>query len=179
MMYSRQALAAGFAVALLAAPVAAQDVDPENALVMELKCGNVVIALKPDVAPAHVERVKELTRQGFYDGIIFHRVIEGFMAQTGDPTGTGMGGSELPDLAAEFSDEPFTRGAVGMARSSDPDSANSQFFIMFDEGRFLDGQYTVWGKVVDGMDCVDQINKGEPPAEPDKIIRLQVMSDAG
>ncbi|MFW6077369.1 MAG: peptidylprolyl isomerase [Hyphomicrobiales bacterium] len=169
---------AGFALALLAAPVAAQDVDPENALVMELKCGDVVIDLKPEVAPNHVERIKDLTREGFYDGIIFHRVIDGFMAQTGDPTGTGMGGSERPNVAAEFSEEPFTRGTVGMARSSDPDSANSQFFIMFDEGRFLDGQYTVFGEVVDGMDCVDQINKGEPPADPDEIISMQVMADA-
>ena len=179
MTFFTQGLAAGFALLLLAAPVTAQDVNPENALVMELKCGDVVIELKPDVAPAHVERVKELTRQGFYDGIIFHRVIEGFMAQTGDPTGTGMGGSDLPDVKAEFSDLPFSRGAVGAARSSDPDSANSQFFIMFDEGRFLDGQYTVWGNVVEGMECVDEINMGEPPADPDKIIRMQVMSDAG
>ena len=172
------AVVAGFAFALLAAPVAAQDVDPENAVVMELKCGDVVIDLKPEVAPNHVERIKELTREGFYDGVIFHRVIDGFMAQTGDPTGTGMGGSDRPDVAAEFSDEPFTRGTVGMARSSDPDSANSQFFIMFDEGRFLDGQYTVFGEVVDGMDCVDQINKGEPPADPDEIISMRVMADA-
>jgi peptidylprolyl isomerase len=130
------------------------------------------------VAPGHVERIKQLSREGFYDGIIFHRVIEGFMAQTGDPTGTGMGGSERPNLQAEFSDAPFTRGIVGMARSSDPDSANSQFFIMFDDGRFLDGQYTVWGEVVQGMDCIDQINRGEPPADPDEIIRMRVMSDA-
>jgi peptidylprolyl isomerase len=133
---------------------------------MELKCGDVHIALRPDVAPNHAERIKELTREGFYDGIIFHRVIDGFMAQTGDPTGTGMGGSDRPDVAAEFSDVPFNRGTVGMARSSDPDSANSQFFIMFAEGSFLDGQYTVVGEVVEGMDCVDQINKGEPPATP-------------
>jgi peptidylprolyl isomerase len=179
MKYSMPAAAAGLAFALLAIPAAAQDVDPENALVMELKCGEVVIALRPDVAPAHVERIKTLTREGFYDGIVFHRVIDGFMAQTGDPTGTGMGGSELPDVPAEFSDEPFTRGTVGMARSSDPNSANSQFFIMFDEGSFLNGQYTVWGEVVDGMDCVDQVNKGEPPADPDEIIRMQVMADAG
>ena len=177
MKYSMPAVAAGFAIALLATSAAAQDVDPENALVMELKCGEVVIELKPDLAPAHVERIKTLTREGFYDGILFHRVIDGFMAQTGDPTGTGMGGSELPDVPAEFSDEPFVRGTVGMARSSDPDSANSQFFIMFDEGSFLNGQYTVWGEVVDGMDCIDQINKGEPPADPDEIIRMQVMAD--
>ncbi len=177
MKYVMPAIAAGFALALLASPVAAQD--PENTLVMELKCGHVVIGLKPDVAPGHAARIKELTRQGFYDGVIFHRVIDGFMAQTGDPTGTGSGGSDLPDLAAEFSNAPFTRGVIGMARTSDPDSANSQFFIMFDEGRFLDGQYTVVGEVMEGMECVDQINKGEPPANPDQIIRMQVMSDAG
>jgi cyclophilin family peptidyl-prolyl cis-trans isomerase len=171
------AIVAGIAVALLAHPAAAQD--PENTLVMELKCGDVHIALKPDVAPNHAQRLKELTREGFYDGVIFHRVIDGFMAQTGDPTGTGMGGSERPDVAAEFSDVPFNRGTVGMARSSDPDSANSQFFIMFAEGSFLNGQYTVVGEVVEGMDCVDQINKGEPPAEPDQIIDMQVMTDAG
>jgi peptidylprolyl isomerase len=171
------AIAAGFAIALLATPAAAQD--PENTLVMELKCGDVHIALRPDVAPNHAERLKELTREGFYDGIIFHRVIDGFMAQTGDPTGTGMGGSDRPDVAAEFSDVPFNRGTVGMARSSDPDSANSQFFIMFAEGSFLNGNYTVVGEVVEGMDCVDQINKGEPPASPDQIIDMQVMTDAG
>jgi len=177
MRHFMPAVAGGVALALLAGPAAAQD--PENTLVMELKCGDVHIALKPDVAPNHAERLKDLTREGFYDGIIFHRVIEGFMAQTGDPTGTGMGGSDGPDLAAEFSDVPFTRGTVGMARSSEPDSANSQFFIMFDEGSFLNGQYTVVGEVVEGMDCVDQINKGEPPANPDQIIDMQVMSDAG
>jgi peptidylprolyl isomerase len=171
------AIAAGLAIALLAGSAAAQD--PENTLVMELKCGDVHIALKPDVAPNHAQRLKELTREGFYDGIIFHRVIDGFMAQTGDPTGTGMGGSDRPNVAAEFSEEPFVRGTVGMARSSDPDSANSQFFIMFDEGSFLNGQYTVVGEVVEGMDCVDQINKGEPPASPDQIIDMQVMSEAG
>jgi cyclophilin family peptidyl-prolyl cis-trans isomerase len=181
MRHVMPAIAAGFAVALLAGPVAAPAAaqDPENTLVMELKCGDVHIALRPDVAPNHAERLKELTREGFYDGIIFHRVIDGFMAQTGDPTGTGMGGSDRPDLAAEFSDVPFTRGTVGMARSSNPDSANSQFFIMFDEGSFLNGQYTVVGEVVEGMDCVDQINKGEPPASPDSIIDMQVMADAG
>jgi peptidylprolyl isomerase len=182
MKFSMRALATGFALVLLAAPVVmpveAQDVDPDNAIVMELKCGEIVIKLRPDVAPGHVERIKQLSREGFYDGIIFHRVIEGFMAQTGDPTGTGMGGSERPNLQAEFSDAAFTRGVVGMARSSDPDSANSQFFIMFDDGRFLDGQYTVWGEVVQGMDCIDQINRGEPPADPDEIIRMRVMSDA-
>lgn len=174
-----RAIAAGIAFSLFSlAPAAAQDLDPENAVVMQLKCGNVVIRLRPDVAPTHVERIKELAREGFYDGIIFHRVIDGFMAQTGDPTGTGTGGSDKPDLPAEFSNVPFERGALGMARTSDPNSANSQFFIMFADGRFLDGQYTVWGEVVEGMDCVDQINKGEPPSNPDKIIKMQVMKDA-
>ncbi len=174
-----RAIAAGIALSLVTlAPAGAQDIDPENAIVMQLKYGNVVIRLRPDVAPQHVERIKELTREGFYDGIIFHRVIEGFMAQTGDPTGTGTGGSDKPDLPAEFSNVPFERGTVGAARTSDPNSANSQFFIMFDEGSFLNGQYTVWGEVVEGMECVDQINKGEPPANPDKIIKMQVMADA-
>ena len=141
---------------------------------MELKCGPVVIDLRPDLAPKHVEQISALASKGFYDGIIFHRVIDGFMAQTGDPTGTGMGGSDLPDIPAEFSQEPFQRGTVGMARSSNPDSANSQFFIMFAEGSFLNGQYTVWGQVSSGMDCIDQINKGEPPATPDQIIKMTV-----
>ncbi len=151
---------------------------PANAaqqIVMELKCGPVIIDLRPDLAPKHVEQVTALAAKGFYDGIIFHRVIDGFMAQTGDPTGTGTGGSDLPDIAAEFSSEPFQRGAVGMARSSNPDSANSQFFIMFAQGDFLNGQYTVWGQVSSGMECVDQINKGEPPADPDKIIKMSVQ----
>jgi cyclophilin family peptidyl-prolyl cis-trans isomerase len=137
----------------------------------------VTILLRPDLAPKHVERVKKLTREGFYDGIIFHRVIPGFMAQTGDPTGTGMGGSQYPDLKAEFSKLHYQRGTVGMARSSSPDSANSQFFIMFADGGFLDGKYTVWGEVVEGMDCVDKLNRGEPPANPDKIISMRVMKD--
>ena len=143
-------------------------------IVMDLKCGPVVIDLRPDLAPKHVEQVTALASKGFYDGIIFHRVIDGFMAQTGDPTGTGMGGSDLPDIPAEFTPEPFERGTVGMARSSDPNSANSQFFIMFAEGSFLNGQYTVWGKVSSGMECIDQINKGEPPANPDQIIKMTV-----
>ncbi len=161
---------------VLAAPALAAG-NPENTLVMTLKCGEVVIDLRPDLAPKHVAQIKKLTRQGFYDGIIFHRVIDGFMAQTGDPTGTGTGGSKLPDLAAEFSKEHFSRGTLGMARTSDPNSANSQFFIMFADGGFLDGNYTVFGKVRSGMECVDQINKGEPPANPDKIVRLKVQKD--
>jgi peptidylprolyl isomerase len=157
----------------------AQAQDPENTLYMDLPYGRVVIQLRPDLAPRHVERVKELTREGFYDGIVFHRVIDGFMAQSGDPTGTGMGGSDKPDLEAEFTDTPFVRGVIGAARSSDPNSANSQFYIMFDEGRFLDGQYTVWGEVVEGMEFVDRIKRGEPPANPDRIVRMQVAADAG
>ncbi len=158
--------------------VQAAELDPENTLHLQLKCGNVVIKLRPDVAPKHVAQVKALTRRGFYDGIIFHRVIEGFMAQTGDPTGTGTGGSDLPDIPAEFNKVGFHRGVVGMARSSNPNSANSQFFIMFKAGRFLDGKYTAWGQVVSGMTCIDKINRGEPPANPDKIIKLQVAADA-
>jgi cyclophilin family peptidyl-prolyl cis-trans isomerase len=170
--------AAGFfALAVVLTGLALAAGNPENTLVMTLKCGEVVIDLRPDLAPKHVAQIKKLTRQGFYDGIIFHRVIDGFMAQTGDPTGTGTGGSKLPDLAAEFSKEHFSRGTLGMARTSDPNSANSQFFIMFADGGFLDGNYTVFGKVRSGMECVDQINKGEPPANPDKIVRLKVQKD--
>ena len=161
-----------------AAPGMSLAADPlENVVLLDLKDGRVTILLRPDLAPKHVERVKKLTREGFYDGIVFHRVIPGFMAQTGDPTGTGTGGSKLPDLAAEFSKEHFARGTLGMARTSDPNSANSQFFIMFADGGFLDGNYTVFGKVRSGMECVDQINKGEPPANPDKIVRLKVQKD--
>ncbi|WP_417668756.1 peptidylprolyl isomerase [Roseibium sp.] len=157
----------------------AQDLEPENTLYLDLKDGRVTIKLRPDLAPNHVERIKKLTRDGFYDGIVFHRVIDGFMAQTGDPTGTGMGGSDLPDIAGEFTDAPFKRGVLGMARAANPDSANSQFFIMFADGSWLNGQYTVWGEVVDGMDLVDNITKGEPPANPDSIVKMQVAADAG
>lgn len=152
--------------------------DLENMLYLELKSGRVVIQLLPDVAPKHVARVKELARQKFYDGIVFHRVIPGFMAQSGDPTGTGTGGSEYPDLEAEFNDTNFGRGAVGMARSGDPDSGNSQWFICFDDCSFLNGDYTVWGQVIAGMEHVDAITRGEPPANPDKIIKMQVAADA-
>ncbi|MBI1262517.1 MAG: peptidylprolyl isomerase [Rhizobiales bacterium] len=152
--------------------------DPENTIYLDLKDGRVVIELLPDVAPKHVERIKELTREGFYDGLTFHRVIDGFMAQTGDPTGTGMGGSPLPNLPAEFSNtETFSRGTLGMARASSPNSANSQFFICFEDSDFLDGQYTIFGRVVDGMDYVDNIKRGEPPVDPDKIIKMQVAAD--
>lgn len=154
------------------------EIDPENTLYLDLKDGRVTIKLMPDIAPNHVERVKTLTRDGFYDGIVFHRVIDGFMAQTGDPTGTGTGGSDLPDLDAEFNDYNFGRGTIGAARSASPNSANSQWFICFDDCSFLNGQYTVWGQVVDGMDHVDAITRGEPPANPDKIVKLQVAADA-
>ena len=152
--------------------------DLENTIHMELKDGRVVIELLPDLAPRHVERVKQLARQGFYDGTVFHRVIEGFMAQGGDPTGTGMGGSKKPDLKAEFSSEPHVRGVCSMARSSNPNSANSQFFICFGDATFLDRQYTVWGKVTEGMEIVDTIKRGEPVRQPDKIAKLQVAADA-
>jgi peptidylprolyl isomerase len=157
---------------------AAHGQDLENMLYMDLESGRVVIELRPDLAPKHVARIKELAREGFYDGIVFHRVIPGFMAQTGDPTGTGRGGSDKPDLPAEFSNEPFVRGTVGMARTSDPNSANSQFFINYAESPHLNGQYTVWGQVVEGMEHLDQIAKGEPPASPDKIVQMRVASDA-
>lgn len=166
-------------LSVLASPFAASAQDLENTLYLDLKDGRVTITLRPDLAPQHVARIKELTRKGFYDGIVFHRVIDGFMAQTGDPTGTGMGGSDLPDLKAEFSDAPFKRGALGMARAANPNSANSQFFIMYADGDWLNGQYTVWGEVTDGMQYVDMIAKGEPPANPDKIIKMQVAADAG
>lgn len=158
----------------------AQAADPENTLYLDLKSGRVTIELLPDIAPQHVERIKTLTREGFYDGIVWHRVIDGFMAQTGDPTGTGTGGSTYPDLPAEFSDYKYKRGTIGMARTQSPNSANSQFFICFtDDGcSFLTGQYTVWGQVTDGMENVDAIAQGEPPANPDKILKMQVAADA-
>ncbi len=152
--------------------------DPENTLILETTKGRVVIALRPDLAPGHVERIKTLARQGFYDGVVFHRVIEGFMAQTGDPTGTGSGGSDLPDLKAEFNAEPHVRGVCSMARTNQPNSANSQFFICFDDARFLDKQYTVWGKVVEGKENVDKIKRGEPVRDPDRIVSMKVMADA-
>lgn len=156
-----------------------QAADPENTLIMEISNGgNVVLELKPDLAPKHVDRIKKLTREGFYDGIIFHRVIDGFMAQTGDPTGTGRGGSKYNDLPAEFSDYDFGRGTVGMARAMSPDSANSQFFICFEDCSFLNGQYTVFAQVTDGMDHIDAVAKGEPPANPDKIVKMVVQADA-
>ena len=133
-----------------------------------------MIKLRPDLAPGHVERIKTLVNSGFYDGVTFHRVIPGFMAQGGDPTGRGTGGSDLPDLKAEFSSEPHVRGVVSMARTPDPNSANSQFFIVFDDARFLDNQYTVWGEVESGMEHVDALPKGEPPASPGKIVKAEI-----
>ncbi len=152
--------------------------DPENTLLLDLSTvGRVAVRLRPDVAPGHVERIKTLTRQGFYNGIIFHRVIDGFMAQTGDPTGTGQGGSDLPDIAAEFSRLPHVRGTVSMARANDPNSANSQFFIMFMPRFPLDGNYTPFGRVIEGMEYVDAIPRGEPPAAPARIIRASIQAD--
>lgn len=177
MMIRNLALLFGAMFALSTAAFAA-DLKPEDTLYLDLKDGRVVIQLRPDLAPEHVARIKQLAREGFYDGIVFHRVIDGFMAQTGDPTGTGRGGSKLPDLKAEFSSYTFNRGTVGAARSQSPDSANSQFFICYDGCGPLTGQYTVWGQVVSGMEHVDAITKGEPPANPDKIVKLQVAADA-
>jgi cyclophilin family peptidyl-prolyl cis-trans isomerase len=157
--------------------------DPENTLILELKSGPVAVALRPDLAPNHVARVKELTRKGFYDGVVFHRVIPGFMAQTGDPTGTGAGGSDLPDLKAEFSGEKHKRGTISAARTANPNSANSQFFICFDDAPWLDRQYSVWGEVVEGMDHVDAIKKGGEhnngaiSGEPDKILKARIEAD--
>ena len=155
--------------------------EPENTVYLQLKDGRVVIELKPDLAPDHVARIKTLVREGFYDGIVFHRVIAGFMAQTGDPTGTGRGGSKYPDLKAEFTDTQFERGTLGMARTQNPNSANSQFFIMFDRAPHLDGQYTVFGQVTEGMDLVDRIKKGAGRGgmvqDPDKIVKMQIAAD--
>ncbi len=158
-----------------------KNVDLENILYIDLTYGRVVIEMLPKIAPKHVERIKTLTRQKFYDGIVFHRVIDGFMAQTGDPSGTGMGGSKMPDIKAEFSDEPHIRGAVSMARASDPNSANSQFFIVTSDSRFLDGQYSVWGRVISGMEFVDKIKKGAnrdgKVVGPDGMVKVRVAKD--
>ena len=152
--------------------------DNDDVMILETTRGPVTIAMRPDLAPRHVARIKELVRDGFYDGIVFHRVIDGFMAQTGDPTGTGTGGSGKK-LKAEFSREPHKRGTVSMARAQNPDSGDSQFFICFDDAPFLNGQYTVWGKVIDGMENVDGIKRGEPVVNPDKIVSARMKSDAG
>jgi peptidylprolyl isomerase len=165
--------------AVLAAPAQ----DPQNTIYLDTKDGRVTILLRPDLAPKHVAQIEALTKRGFYNGLVFHRVIDGFMAQTGDPTGTGMGGSDLPNIPAEFSSEPFKRGTVGMARSQDPDSANSQFFICFADAPFLNHKYTVVGQVVTGMDVVDKIKKGAKEdngtvSSPDKIVKMLVATDA-
>ncbi len=177
--------ALGCLAALLTHPAteahAVELANPDQTLVIELETGKVYIEMRPDLAPKHVDQITALAREGFYDGVVFHRVIDGFMAQTGDPTGTGTGGSDRPDLPAEFSDAPFDRGVVGMARTNDPNSANSQFFIMFDDGHFLNGNYTVWGKVIEGMDHVDDIKRGSGQSgmvnDPDKMLRVYVAGD--
>ncbi len=175
-------LLALFAVLVCAAPAFAQPLpaglDPQNTLIITTNVGRIVIKLRTDLAPKHAERLKQLARDHFYDNVPFHRVIGGFMAQTGDGQNkNGTGGSKYPDLSAEFSKVPFTRGVVGMARKGEPNSANAQFFIMFAEGSFLNGKYTVIGEVVQGMDVVDKLKKGEPPANPDKMVRVQVAAD--
>ena len=172
--------APGGAPASAAATVAS---DADNTLFLDTKDGRVIIRLRPDLAPKHAAQIKALAKRGFYDGVPFHRVIDGFMAQTGDPTGTGGGKSDLPNIPAEFSKEPFRRGTVGMARSSSPDSANAQFFICFADASFLNGQYTVIGEVASGMDVVDKIKKGSKAdngavKDPDKLVKMTVASDA-
>ena len=179
----RRTLLATLAIGTLMSEAQAQPADLENTLYMDTKDGRVTIRLRPDLAPKHVERVKMLSREHFYDGTPFHRVIEGFMAQGGDPTGTGSGGSKYPDLPAEFTTQTkFLRGTVGAARTGNPNSANSQFYIMFAPASHLDGQYTIWGQVVSGMDVIDKIKRGTggggTVSSPDKIIRMQVASDA-
>jgi len=188
-VWSRRAVIGGILAILMGVcPVTenseakAGQMDPENTLVMQLKDGKVLIAMRPDLAPDHVARIKELVRQGFYDGIVFHRVIAGFMAQTGDPTGTGMGGSGKK-LKAEFSKEKHVRGTVSMARAQSPNSADSQFFICLADAPWLDGQYTIWGKVVEGMEFVDHIKKGSESGngsvrDPDKMVSVRVLADA-
>jgi peptidylprolyl isomerase len=190
-MMLRRGILVAFAACLVAGaafaegtPVAAPEkLDPQNTVYIDMTAGRIVIKLRPDLAPKHVERVKQLCRDGFYDGTPFHRVIEGFMAQGGDPTGTGEGGSKYPNLPAEFSTTAhFLRGTVGAARAADPDSANSQFFIMFAPGPSLDGQYTIWGNVVSGMDVVDKIKRGSAEDNgkvdgPDRIVHMRVAAD--
>ena len=179
-MTRRLLTAAALSLAIVAPAAAA---DPQNTLFLDTKDGRITIELRPDIAPKHAAQLKTLAKRGFYNGVVFHRVIDGFMAQTGDPKGNGTGGSDLPNVPAEFSKESFVRGTVGMARSSDPNSANSQFFICFRETPFLNGQYTVVGKVTSGMDVVDKIKKGDSASNgtvsnPDRIVRLQVAADA-
>jgi peptidylprolyl isomerase len=175
------ALALGLATATTS--LAQQPADPQNTLYLDTKDGRVTIRLRPDLAPKHVAQIRALTKRGFYDGIVFHRVIDGFMAQTGDPTGTGTGKSDLPNIPAEFTSTPYRRGSVGMARSQNPDSANSQFFICYEGCAPLTGQYTLFGEVVSGMEAVDKIKKGSASANgqvqnPDRIVKMQVAADA-
>jgi peptidylprolyl isomerase len=176
------ALTAVLIAVVLAAALPARAADPKNTVYLDLKDGRVVIELRPDLAPKHVERFKKLIHEGFYDGLKWHRVISAFMAQTGDPTGTGSGGSKYPDLPAEFTDTPFKRGTLGAARTNDPNTANSQFFICFEDASHLNGKYTVFGQVVKGMEFVDKIKKGAPGSgtvsNPDTIIKMQLASEA-
>lgn len=182
MKLNRRSLITALAFTLLAAPVAAAQ-DLKNTIYLDTKDGRITILLRPDLAPKTVAQIKTLTKRGFYNGLVFHRVIEGFMAQTGDPTGTGGGGSDLPNVPAEFSKAPFKRGTLGMARTDDPNSGNSQFFICLADSDFLDGQYTVFGQVTSGMDIVDKIKKGSKDdngavTNPDKIVKMQLAADA-
>jgi len=183
MAFTRRAALAMPIVFILASAAFAEDADPLNTLVLETKNGKVIIKLRPDLAPKHVAQIKALVARKFYDGIVFHRVIPGFMAQTGDPKGTGEGGSDLPNLPAEFTPTPFKRGTLGMARTNDPNSANSQFFICFGDAAFLNGKYTVFGEVTSGMDVVDKIKAGTEGnngavSDPDKIVSLRLAASA-
>lgn len=182
MKFSRRDALAFTLAAFAVSDAIAQEADPENTLILETKNGKIVIKLRPDLAPKHVAQIKALVARKFYDGIVFHRVIAGFMAQTGDPKGTGEGGSDLPDIPAEFTPTPFKRGTLGMARTSEPNSANSQFFICLADAPFLDGKYTVFGEVVSGMDVVDKIKKGDEAnngavANPDKMLKLRLAAN--
>jgi peptidylprolyl isomerase len=178
MRLDRRSLIAAASTLAFAASAGGALAADAHTVFLDTKDGRITIQLRPDLAPKHVAQIEALVKRKFYDGIVFHRVIDGFMAQTGDPTGTGTGGSDLPNIPAEFSKETFTRGTVGMARSQSPNSANSQFFICFAPSPFLDSQYTVWGQVISGMDFVDKIKRGEPPENPDKIISMKLGSDA-
>ncbi len=181
-MFKRISLVASALLFSAGLAMAQGALDPQNTVYMDLKDGRVVIKLRPDLAPKHVERIKVLTKRGFYNGIVFHRVITGFMAQTGDPTGTGMGGSDLPNLPAEFTPERYKKGSVGMARSQSPNSANSQFYLCYDGCGSLTGQYTLFGEIVSGMEFVEKIKKGAggngEVTGPDKIVKMQIMADA-
>ena len=181
MTIDRRSVVIGLPLAAVAGSALAQGTN-KDILYLDLKDGRVTIRMRPDLAPKHVEQIRKLVKEGFYDGIVFHRVIEGFMAQTGDPTGTGTGGSKLPNLPAEFTSTPFRRGTLGMARAQSPNSANSQFFICFADARFLDNNYTVFGEVVSGMEFVDKIKKGAGQSgmvqNPDKIVRMRMAADA-